>query len=57
MRNRCASSEGKFERAETAGIERMVNGIALTRANDEARIAVGLALFDVVYDAWRRKET
>jgi len=47
----------KFERAKTAGIERMVNGIALTRANDEARIAVGRERFDVLYEAWRRKKT
>jgi len=35
----------------------MVNGIALTRANDEARIAVGRERFDVLYEAWRRKKT
>jgi len=33
--------DGKFARAETPGIERLINGIALTQPDDEARIALG----------------
>jgi len=49
--------DGKFGRPETAGVERLVNGIALTQADDHARIALGGQLFDALYEAWRRKKT
>jgi hypothetical protein len=49
--------DGKFGRPETAGLERLVNGIALTQPDDEARIALGAQLFDALYEAWRRKRT
>ena len=49
--------DGKFGRAETPGVERLVNGIALTQPDDEARIALGAQLFDALYEAWRRKKT
>jgi hypothetical protein len=49
--------DGKFGRPETAGVERLVNGIALTHPDDEARIALGGQLFDGLYEAWRRKKT
>jgi hypothetical protein len=49
--------DGKFGRAETAGVERLVNGIALTEREDEARIALGSRLLDALYEAWRRKRT
>jgi hypothetical protein len=49
--------DGKFGRPETPGIERLVNGIALTQPDDEARIALGSQLFDALYEAWRRKKT
>jgi len=48
--------DGKFGRAETAGIERLVNGIALTQPDDETRIALGTQLFGALYEAWRRKK-
>jgi hypothetical protein len=47
--------DGKFGRPETPGVERLVNGIALTQSSDEARIALGAQLFDALYEAWRRK--
>ena len=47
--------DGKFERPETPGVERLINGIALTQPDDEARIALGSQLFDALYEAWRRK--
>ncbi|HEY4183566.1 MAG TPA: chromate resistance protein ChrB domain-containing protein [Polyangia bacterium] len=49
--------DGRFGRAETAGIERLVNGIALTQPDDDARIALGGQLFDALYETWRRKRT
>ena len=49
--------DGKFGRAETPGVERLVNGIALTQADDEARISLGGQVFDALYEAWRRKRT
>jgi hypothetical protein len=47
----------KFGRTETAGIERLINGIALTQSEDEARIALGSQLFDALYETWRRKKS
>ena len=49
--------DGKFERPETPGVERLINGIALTQPDDEARIALGSQLFDALYEAWRRKRS
>jgi hypothetical protein len=49
--------DGKFGRTETAGIERLINGIALTQSEDEARIALGSQLFDALYETWRRKRS
>jgi hypothetical protein len=49
--------DGKFGRAETAGLERLINGIALTQSEDEARIALGSQLFDAFYETWRRKKS
>jgi hypothetical protein len=49
--------DGKFERPETPGVERLINGIALTQPDDEARIALGSRLFDALYESWRRKRS
>jgi hypothetical protein len=49
--------DGKFRRAETPGVERLINGIALTQSDDEARIALGSKLFDALYEAWKRKRS
>jgi hypothetical protein len=49
--------DGKFARPETAGVERLVNGIALTQGDDDARVALGSQLFDALYEAWRRKRS
>ncbi|HXI55963.1 MAG TPA: chromate resistance protein ChrB domain-containing protein [Polyangia bacterium] len=47
--------DGKFARPETPGIERMVNGLALTQPDDDARIAGGSLLFDALYASFKRK--
>ncbi len=49
--------DGKFARPETPGVERLINGIALTQPDDQARIALGGQLLDALYEAWRRKRT
>jgi hypothetical protein len=48
--------DGKYGRAETAGVARLINGIALTQPDDGARIALGARVFDALYEAWRRKK-
>jgi hypothetical protein len=45
----------KFRRPETAGIALVVNGIALTRRDDDERLRQAAALLDEVYAAYRRK--
>ena len=49
--------DGKYGRAETPGVDRLINGIALTHSDDEARIALGSQVFDALYEAWRRKKS
>ena len=49
--------DAKHQRPETPGIERLINGIALTQPNDEARIALGSQVFDALYEAWRRRKS
>ena len=39
-----------------AGVEGLVNGIALTQSGDDARIALGGQVFDAFYEACRRKK-
>lgn len=47
--------DGKFGRPETAGIDRLVAGIAMGRREDEARLARGTAVFEDLYEYFRRK--
>lgn len=47
--------DGKFERPETAGVERLINGLALTHPNDQTRIDLGAQIFDALHAAWKRK--
>lgn len=46
--------DGKFGRAETAGIAHVIAGICRTHADDEARVARGKELFDDTYEQFRR---
>ena len=48
--------DGRFARPETPGVQRLINGIALTQPTDEDRIALGSQLFDALYESWRRKK-
>jgi hypothetical protein len=48
--------DGKFGRSETAGLERVVDGIARTHAEDDERLAQGAAVLDGVYQSLRGAE-
>jgi hypothetical protein len=47
--------DARFGRAEKAGIERLIAGIALTQKDDEARLSRGSALFNDLYESFARK--
>lgn len=47
--------DSKFERPETLGIERLIAGIAMVHKDDETRLTRGAAVFDDLYEYFRRK--
>jgi|RhiMetdeSRZDD1v2_1073273.scaffolds.fasta_scaffold297480_3 hypothetical protein len=47
--------DAKFEHDETAGIERLIAGIAMAHKDDDGRLDRGTALFDDLYEYYRRK--
>jgi hypothetical protein len=47
--------DDRHGRAETAGIERLINGIALAHADDAARMARAGAVLDDLYEYFKRK--
>jgi hypothetical protein len=47
--------DGKFGREETTGIASLIAGIAAANKQDEERIAQGAAIFDNLYQYFRRK--
>jgi hypothetical protein len=47
--------DGKFGRAEAAGILQLVDGLALAHADDLDRLDRGFALFDDLYESFRRR--
>jgi hypothetical protein len=47
--------DSKFGRQETIGIERLITGIAMAHKDDENRLARGAAVFDDLYEYFRRK--
>ncbi len=49
--------ETKFGRAETAGVDHLVAGLCMAHARDEDRLARGGALFDDLYEYFRRKRS
>ena len=48
--------DAKFAREETLGIERVITGIAVSHKQDEARLERGCALFDDLYEYYRKKK-
>jgi hypothetical protein len=49
--------DAKFDRPETAGIDRLIAGIAMTSDDDEARLARGTTVFEGLYEYFRRKRS
>jgi hypothetical protein len=47
--------DSKFGRQETPGIERLIAGIAMAHKDDESRLARGTAVFDDLYEYFKRK--
>ena len=47
--------DSKFEREETIGIARLIDGIAMAHRDDDARLARATAIFDDLYENFRRK--
>jgi hypothetical protein len=47
--------DSKFQREETAGIARLIDGIAMSHKDDDERLTRANALFDDLYENFRRK--
>jgi hypothetical protein len=47
--------DAKFGRPDGAGIDRLIAGIAMAHKDDEGRLAHGAAVFDGLYEFYRRK--
>ena len=47
----------KYGRAETPGIAQMIHAVAVAHPTDEARLARATALFDDLYQLFRRRQT
>ena len=47
--------DGRYNRPEAAGVDRMIAGLAIARHPDEARIAQGASVFDNLYESFRRR--
>jgi hypothetical protein len=48
--------DGKFARPEALGLDRLIEGIILRHADDEARLAEGAAAFDALYESFKRRK-
>jgi hypothetical protein len=48
--------DAKFQRNEAPGLEALFKGLALTQANDTARIEQGLVLMDALYAQFTNEE-
>ena len=49
--------DSKFGRQETLGIERLIAGICMAQKDDESRLARGAAVFDDLYEYFKRKRS
>jgi hypothetical protein len=47
--------DGKFERDETGGIKALIAGVAMAHRSDEERLTRGGAIFDDLYEHFRKK--
>lgn len=48
--------DAKFDRPEASGIDRLIAGIAMANKDDELRLAQGGAVFEGLYEYFRRKK-
>src|SRR5262249_49355079 len=48
--------DGKFAHAETVGVDHLVAGIAMRHEDDEARVRDGSAVFEALYEYFKRKK-
>ncbi len=49
--------DSKFERPDAPGVERLIAGIAMAHKDDEGRLTQGSAVFDGLYEYYRRKKS
>jgi hypothetical protein len=47
--------DAKFKKSETAGIGGLMEGLAAAHKSDDARLDRGKAIFDDLYEYFRRK--
>jgi hypothetical protein len=47
--------DSKYARPDTAGIERVINAICMAHREDAARLERGSALFDDLYELFKRQ--
>ena len=47
--------DGRYNRSEAAGVDRMIVGLAIARQGDETRIAQGGTVFENLYESFRRR--
>ena len=47
--------DSKFQREETSGIARLIDGIAMSHKDDDVRLGRAAAIFDDLYENFRRK--
>ena len=47
--------DSKFGRQETPGIDRLIAGIAMAHKDDESRLGRGTAVFDDMYEYFKRR--
>jgi hypothetical protein len=47
--------DGRFQRAETPGVDHLVAGIAMRHKDDESRLRDGAAAFEALHEFFRRK--
>jgi len=47
--------DSKFQREETSGIARLIDGIAMSHKDDDVRLTRAAAMFDDLYENFRRK--
>jgi len=49
--------DARFSRPETAGLDRLIAGIALRHEDDATRLAAGGDVFEALYEYFRRKKS